>query len=327
MVRLALTLGAVALPLALAQQPQPPFRGASEVVRVFVTVTGRDGQLVTTLTKDQFEVRDDGKPQPIVVFDNSPRPIQLVVMLDVSGSMAGNLTLLQSASRELFAGLGAGDVARVGTFGREIVISPEFTRDVDALQAAVPDHISENAPTPLWRGLDEAMSAFDPTSDRRRVVLVLSDGKDADVGFGRRIVSQVDVIDRARADDVMVYGIGLRSRSAAPNLGIGPGGLTAALTADLPDPGLARTAEETGGGYAEIRPRDNLGEAFAQIARELHSQYLLGYEPPKRDGKTHKIEVRVSASGQGLTPRARRTYLAPRAPRTIFTINAAAPVF
>ena len=137
-----LTLAMVALATAAlpavdtSQQPerqQPGFRGVTDTVRVFVTVTDRDGRLVTTLTKDQFEVRDDGKPQPIGVFDNSPEPIQLIVMLDVSGSMAGNLTLLRESSRELFHNLADGDVARLGTFGQEIAISPEFTRDVRAL--------------------------------------------------------------------------------------------------------------------------------------------------------------------------------------------------
>lgn len=80
--------------------------------------------------------------------------------------------------------------------------------------------------------------------------------------------------------------------------------------ADLPDPGLARVAEETGGGYAEIQFGEDLGRAFAQVAEELHSQYLLGYEPPKRDGKVHEIDIKVK--GSGLKPRARKTYVAPK---------------
>ena len=64
--------------------------------------------------------------------------------------------------------------------------------------------------------------------------------------------------------------------------------------ADLPDPGLARVAQETGGGYIEIRFGQDLAAAFAQVADELHSQYLLGFAPPKRDGKVHDIDVRVS---------------------------------
>jgi len=80
--------------------------------------------------------------------------------------------------------------------------------------------------------------------------------------------------------------------------------------AAAPDPGLARVAEEAGGGYVEIRPGQGLGLAFADIVEELHSQYLLAYAPPKRDGKTHDISVRVNQSG--LKPRARKSYVAPR---------------
>ena len=121
-----------------AAQQQPAFRGSTDVVRVFVTVTDRDGRLNTTLTRDQFEVRDEGKPQPITQFDNNPQPIRLIVMLDVSGSMEGNLPLLRGAGEQLFARLRPDDVARVGAFGREITMSPAFTHDLDELRAALP---------------------------------------------------------------------------------------------------------------------------------------------------------------------------------------------
>ena len=292
---------------------QPTFRGTSDSVRVFVTVTDRDGRLITTLSQDDFEVRDEGQPQPITLFDNTPQPIRLIVMLDVSGSMEGNLPLLRAGAEQLFARLRPDDVARVGTFGREIVISPAFAHDAETLRRALPDRVAPDAPTPLWRALDEAMDAFgDEGSEVRRVILVLSDGKDSGpISFRERYVSQAEIIDRARDDDVMLYAIGMRSRGSRPiRPGIGPGGLQAALTADLPDAGLALVAEQTGGGYAEIRFGQDLGAAFAHVADELHSQYLLGFAPPKRDGKVHDIDVRVAT--RGLTPRARKSYVAPR---------------
>jgi VWFA-related protein len=201
----------------------------------------------------------------------------------------------------------------VGSFGQQVTISPTFTRDPDELRRALPERIAPDAPTPLWRAVDEAMSAFGNEGDERRVILVLSDGKDSGpISFRQRNVSQAEVIDRARDEDVMVYGIGMRSRPARPiQPGIGPGGLQAALTADLPDAGLALVAEQTGGGYAEIRFGQDLGAAFAHIADELHSQYLLGFTPPKRDGKAHDIDVRVAT--RGLKPRARKSYVAPKA--------------
>jgi Ca-activated chloride channel family protein len=292
---------------------QPVFRGIGDAVRVFVTVTDGDGRLVTTLRRDDFEVRDEGKPQPITLFDNTPQPIRLIVMLDVSGSMEGNLPLLRAAAEQLFARLRPDDGARVGTFGHEIAIGPSFTRNPDELRRSLPDTIAPDAPTPLWRAVDEALDVFGAKDDERRVILVLSDGKDSGpLGFRQRFVSQAQVIDRARDDDVMIYAVGMRSRGSRPRQpGIGPGGLQAMLTADLPDPGLARVAQETGGGYTEIRFGQDLGAAFARVADELHSQYLIGFAPPKRDGKVHDIDLRVSQ--RGLKPRARKSYVAPKA--------------
>lgn len=297
---------------AAGSQQQPTFRARGDAVRVFVTVTDRDGRLVTTLKQENFEVRDEGKPQPITLFDNSPQPIRLIVMLDVSGSMEGNLPLLRAAVEQLFPRLRPDDRVRLGTFGHDVVISPVFTKDPEELLRALPRAIASDAPTPLWRAIDQAMTAVGDETDQRAVVLVLSDGKDSGpISFRQPYVSQVEVIDRARSRDVMVYAIGMRSRAARRSMpGIGPGGLQAALTADLPDPGLARVAEETGDGYTEIRFGQDLGAAFAQVADELHSQYLIGFAPPKRDGKVHEIDVRLSE--RGLKPRARKSYVAPR---------------
>ena len=317
----AFTLAALGALPAGAQQPT--FRTTGDAVRVFVTVTDHDGRIVTTLAKSDFEVRDDGKPQPITLFDNTPRPVRLIVMLDVSGSMEGNLPLLRASAAQLFVRLAAEDVARVGTFGEEVTISPAFTRDADALRAALPREIKPDAPTPLWRAIDEAMNAFQDTRDTKDnsdddetlpVILVLSDGKDSGIvsfkDFKSKPASQSEVIDRARRENVMIFAIGMQSRMrqrAAP--AVGPGGLGAMLSANLPDPGLARVAEETGGGYSEVTFGDDLGEAFAAVANELHSQYLLGFAP-KRDGKAHDVEVRVAQ--KGMKSRARKSYVAPR---------------
>jgi Ca-activated chloride channel homolog len=313
--RTVLAAAFVVAALAGAGAQQPVFRGGSDTVRVFVTVTDRDGRLATALGRDDFEVRDEGKPQPLTAFDNTPQPVRLVVMLDVSGSMEGNLGLLRAAADALFARLGPGDMVRVGSFGFDVVISPQFTSDPGALRAELPREIAPDAPTPLWRAVDAAFSALTEEREQegsRPVVLVLSDGKDSGpISFRQRNISQGEVIDRARREDVMVYGIGMRSRSLRRGLpGLGAGGLQAALMADLPDPGLALVAQHTGGGYIELRPNQDLGEAFAGVIDELHSQYLLGFTPPRRDGKVHDIEVRVA--GKGLKPRARRSYVAPK---------------
>ena len=306
-------LACVLTGLSAAAQ-QPTFRGTADNVRVFTTVTDRDGRLVTTLEQKDFEIRDEGKPQLITLFDNSPQPIRLIVLLDVSGSMEGNLPLLREGSEELFKRLRADDAIRIGSFGHDVSISPTFTRDPGELRASLPRTIAPDAPTPLWRAVDEGLEVFKNRSedDGRPVILVLSDGKDSGpTGFRSKFVSQVEVIERAREQGVMIYAIGMRSRGQRPQMpGLGTRGLQAALMADWPDPGLARVAEETGGGYLEIRFGQDLGAAFAQVADQLHSQYLLGFAPPKRDGKVHEIEVRTAV--KGLKPRARKSYVAPK---------------
>src|SRR5215475_11300933 len=157
-------LACVLAGLSAAAQ-QPTFRGTADNVRVFTTVTDRDGRLVTTLAEKDFEVRDQGKPQLITLFDNSPQPIRLIVLLDVSGSMEGNLPLLREGSEELFRRLRADDAIRIGTFGHDVSISPTFTRDLRELRDSLPRAIAPDAPTPLWRAMDEGLEVFKRRSE------------------------------------------------------------------------------------------------------------------------------------------------------------------
>jgi VWFA-related protein len=286
------------------------YRSTADMVPLFVTVADKTGRLVTNLTRDDFRVLDNGRAQAMTLFDSSPQPVRLIVMLDVSGSMTGNLPILRAACDQLFTRLRPDDRVRVGTFGQTIDISPVFTGDVAVMRAALPTTISPIAPTPLWRALDAAIGEFrDETG--RRVILVLSDGKDEPpMSFGQKYIGQLDVTDRAEREDVMIYAVGLHSRSGRPMVPAGGQNLGAMMAGDLPDPGLGKVALDTGGGYLEIGPHDDLSAAFARVADELHSQYLLGFAPPVRDGKSHGVEVRLAAAG--LKPRARKNYLAPK---------------
>jgi Ca-activated chloride channel family protein len=301
MLRLGVAFGLLLSAVVLhAGQESLAFRTTAETVPIFVTVQDQDGRLVTALTRDAFQVLDDGRPQPIVVFDNTPRPLQLIVLIDLSGSMDGSLALLREAARQLFARLGEDDVAKVGTFAREIAIGPEFTRDVELLTAALPPAIEPNAPTPLWQAVREALSAFEP-SHRRRVVLVLSDGRDSSAVDRRgQFVNPIEVGEGALRDNVMVYGVRI------PPL---PGSLQEQIIQTRPDPWLARVTRDSGGGFVELRRLADLNVAFARVVEELRSQYLLGFTPAARDGKAHRIEIRLTQ--RDLEARARRGYQAP----------------
>jgi len=146
-------------------------------------------------------------------------------------------------------------------------------------------------------------------TEGRRVVLILSDGKDSGPQFGKKFLSPIEIGDRAQRDDVMIYGVGVYG-SLAGAMRSGAPTMTGMLASTFPDPGLGGVALDTGGGYIELRSRDNLSAVFGRVVDELHQQYLLGFAPPARDGKTHKIEVKIKRAD--VKPRVRKSYVAPK---------------
>jgi Ca-activated chloride channel family protein len=137
-------------------------------------------------------------------------------------------------------------------------------------------------------GLDELNGI-----EGRRVVLVFTDG--ADTASRTRFGT---VLDRAQTEEVMVYAIGLAGDDV----------IGGQRHRTRPDRSLKTLAEQTGGGYFELSRADQMTSTFTRVAQELHSQYLLGFSPENRDGKTHKLEVRVKKPG--MTARARKSYVA-----------------
>ena len=304
---------AVAAGLTLSATQQPTFKSGARTVAVYATVTHDDGRLVTDLTKNDFEIYDNGKLQPITLFASEIQPITLVMMLDRSGSMRANFGLVEQAAETFVRRLLPEDKVRIGSFSERIQIDPEdFTSDYEKLIGIVRSQLQPAGPTPLWNAVDEAMDAL-RQQEGRRVVLVFTDGVDEPRNFRGENVSQKDAQKRAQAEDVMVYAVGLESLvpyggRRAPLPGRGGLGMEPRMILQKPDEGLGKIAAETGGGYFELTKAEDLRSAFTRVADELHRQYALAFEPPKLDGKSHKLEVRVKQ--RGMTARARKSYIA-----------------
>jgi len=285
------TLGALATLRMSAQQPT--FRAGTQVVSLFATVTDAQKRLVPDLQQADFEVFDNDKPQPLVFFQNEVQPITVVVMLDTSGSMTLTLDLLRAAAEQFVLRLLPADKAKVGAFNDKIQIKgSRFINDRDQLVTDIKDLDYGNG-TRLWDAIAASEDELKGI-DGRRVVLVFTDGDDTDSrnnGLGK-------VIDRARAEEVMIYAIGIESTFF--------NGQRTVRT--KPDSGLRKIADETGGGYFELTKTADLAPTFTRVAQELHSQYVLGFTPTSLDGKVHKLSVRMKQ--QGMTARARRSYLA-----------------
>jgi Ca-activated chloride channel family protein len=281
--------GASMVAPGLAQEPT--FRSGTEIVSLFVTVADAGGRLVPDLTIDDFEVFDNDKPQAIVNFENTVQPISVVVMLDTSGSMTGSISLLKEAAEQFFIRLLPDDQGRVGAFNDKIELSAHFTNDRDQLITDTRQLDFGNG-TRLWDGVQAALEELTGI-EGRRVVLVFTDGDDT--GSRARFGA---VVDRARADEALVYAIGLESNYFDGQR----------MVRSEPDGGLRKIADETGGGYFELKKTADLAPTFTRVAQELHAQYVMGFSPTQLDGKVHKLSVRVKKPG--MTARARRSYLA-----------------
>ena len=280
---------------ALTQQ-QPMFRSGTEIVDLFVTVTDGTGRLVPNLSREDFEVYDDESLQELVVFENSVRPITVVVMLDTSASMDLNRHRLMAGAEQFLIRMLPDDRGRVGAFNDKVEIEPaEFIGNRDELISWLPNLDFGNA----TRVYDAAIASLNALANvpGRRVVLLFTDGDDTDSN-----ADSSDVLDQAISTDVMVYSIGFESNYF--------NGVRYVRT--RPDRNLKKYAEETGGGYFELKDTDELGPTFTRVSRELHSQYVVGFTPTVRDGKLHELDVRLSR--RGMTARARKTYIAPSSP-------------
>ena len=268
---------------------------STETVALFVTVTDANKRLVPDLQREDFEVYDNGKPQQITNFDNQPLPISTVVMLDTSGSMTLALDFVKQAAEEFLIRMMPGDRAKVGAFNDKLEIKPTiglpFSNNRDQLIRALSD-LDFGTPTRLFDAVDLGITELQQATTRK-VVLVFTDGEDT-----ASRVKAGDTIERARVEEVMVYSIGLENEYF--------NGQQRVRTS--PDRGLKRLSDETGGGFFQLKKKDELGPTFTRIALELHSQYAMGFSPETLDGKVHRLEVKTKRPG--MTARARRSYVA-----------------
>jgi Ca-activated chloride channel family protein len=205
--------------------------------------------------------------------------------------MTSSLDLLRAAAEQFLLRMLPQDKGQVGAFSDKIEFSGQFTNDRDDLISALRD-LQYGNPTRLWDAVDQSIDMLKPV-EGRKVVLVFTDGDDtySKIGFG-------SVLDHAKQSEVMVYAIGLQSQYFNGQR----------IVRSQPDRSLKKIAEETGGGYFELKRTDELSPTFTRVAQELHSLYTIGFSPAALDGKEHKLDVRMKQTGQ--VARARKSYVA-----------------
>ena len=292
--RIAALIATTALALAVTATAQKQtIKVSTDNVAVYVTVTDNEKRLVPDLVLEDFDILDNLKPVKISVFENKPVPITTVVMIDTSGSITASLGFVKQGAEQFLLRLLPEDKAQVGEFSDKIKFHPgNFIDDRDRLIYLLKNELDFGYPTRLWDAVDQSIDHL-VVEEGRKVVVVFTDGDDtaSKLGVGR-------VMDHAREKDVMVYAVGLQTEYFNGQQKV----------RSSPDRSLKKLAEDTGGGYFELKKTADLGETFTRVAQELHSQYVLGFSPDTTDGKIHKLDVRVKKAG--MNARARKTYVA-----------------
>jgi VWFA-related protein len=283
----------VLLPLILAGI-QLTFRAGVDVTTFGVTVTDRKGNIVTDLSRDDFQIIEDGKPQTIQYFargEGEDRPeMHLGLMLDASGSMQNDMKLAQGAAIKFLNMLPSAEDITLVDFDTQVRITRYPQRDF----ARLVERIRQRKPEG-WTALYDALGTYldgAGEQDGRKILVMYTDGGDT-----RSALRFGETLDLLKASHVTVYAIGLVDNA---------GSARAQLQMTL-----RRIAETTGGQAFFPTAMEDVESAYEKVLAEINGQYHLGYTSTNTvmDGAWRRVEIKVTRGD--LRVRARKGYYAP----------------
>lgn len=259
-----------------------------DVVQVTATVTDRMGKFVKGLKRDQFHVREDGKPQRLTAFVGENIPLELAVAIDVSDSMTDAMPTSKAAVKAFLAALRPSDQVTLLAFNDNIFTLARRSTDPEARIKAV-DRLAPWGGTALYDAILTSLNAVGKQQGRRALV-VFTDGEDQN---STATLKRVD--ERLETSDATIYTIGL-GRSVRDRVLAGI---------------LDHMSEMSGGRAFLVDSASELSQVFGDIVNELSNQYLLSYASSneKRDGTLRKISVDLTESQYRV--RHRQGYRAP----------------
>ena len=296
-----------------------PIRVDVDVVSLYCAVRNRQNGLVSTLTKDDFDLREDGVKQTVKYFSRETNiPLTIGLLVDVSGSQQNLIEIERRAASSFFRSvLKPKDVAFLLSFGADAELLQDVTNTPRLLDEGL-SRLKLNAgfsginsgPVPTMnkpRGTVLYDAVYLAASDMlaheagRKAIVLITDGDD----HGSR-ETEKQAIEAALKADAIIYGILYEDRMAYGQYGMGVGSGGAGV--------LKHMAEETGGRMFEVDRRNTLEAIFKQIQDEMRTQYMLAYTPvnSKKDGGFRKLELRTKDKDQKIQTRRGYYALAPQ---------------
>ncbi len=280
-------------------QDPPTFRAEANLVVLHVNVFDKGGQAVDGLSRENFFVYEDDRPQTVSFFTGEDVPVAVGLVIDNSSSMihrrdlvvAGGMAFAKSShpEDELFT------VSFTEHVRRGLPPQVMFTSSRSMLQATLVS-LSPGGKTALYDAMIEALDHIERATHQKRVLIVLSDGDDNASSH-----TEKQMLARAQASDVIIYTVGVSDPT----------------TAEPGDAGLLRDLAAVGGGRAYFPKRDrDIVTHFEQIATAIRHGYSIGYEATSAPAGAHsrRVKVMVKVPGRkGLTARYRQGYATPNA--------------
>ncbi len=267
-------------------------------VPILFTVADKKGHFVTDLTKDEFEVIENKKPQSILDFNGeSNLPLRLAVLIDTSNGTRERFTFQQDAATDFIETVVRPvDKAMVVSFDTSAEAVAEMSSDIGKLNASI-RALRPGGGTALYDAIFFACKeklTDQPPEKFRRAMVILSDGDDNQSRYTRE-----QALEMAQKADVVIYTISTNISGQE-------------LAGDKV---LKYFAQETGGQVFFPFKAADLNQSFENIANELRHQYIVVYrpEPFKADGLYHTLDIRVKGK-KDLVVRARHGYYAPLSP-------------
>ncbi|HSF24859.1 MAG TPA: VWA domain-containing protein [Blastocatellia bacterium] len=272
----------------------------SDLVVVNVTVTDANGEYTHGLRAADFKISEDDAAQEVNSFAAEEAPFAAAILIDMSESMGYKFSLVRAAAASFIDHIRDSDQVAVYGFNNKVRLLQEFSDSRD-ISDYVWDAKAEDT-TRLYDCIDEGIDALMKRPEKRRAVLMISDGWDS----SSRKASFGSVMKKALSVGVTIYSLDLIEASALN----GSGSEVMALRRGRGE--MKEFAGLTGGRYVNSPQGDKLDGEFNGIVDELRNQYTLTYYPTnrKRDGRWRKLNVSVSR--QGMTTRSRRGYWAPK---------------
>jgi Ca-activated chloride channel family protein len=266
----------------------------ARLVNLNVSVMDRRGRKVTDLGREDFLVFEDGVEQEITYFDHVAAPVNLVLLMDLSGSIGSKLDPVKRAARRFVESLNRDDRVAVATFTSRFNIVSGFTTDKGLLKDRIKEIERPAGDTALY---DAAWASFDlmsQTRQERKAVVILTDGVDSafhpDEQGSRR--SFDDLMMRAVEEDATVYPVYFDTEPET-------GGHYSAEVFSRARKQLQSLAEQTGGTYFSASRIEDLDGVYQRVSAELHSIYSLAYsaKDTRKDSRWRAIKVRINREG------------------------------